>query len=424
MLWLPVIFLLGAMLAPLGELSYSAATTVISVDPLMFFAEPGEQFTVDVIIVGGVDVFAWQLNMSYDTSVLRFINGTLPPDHFLLGRPDGTSQLFMYELGDSVLMSCTIIGEYLGIHGSGTLVTLEFEVLARGESVLKFDDTPGETLLLDNLLVETNPGPDLRTDDGYFSNLDLPPVADFTHSPTVPDANVTVTFDATLSNDPDGAIVRYEWDFGDGTYANVTSATTTHVFTQTQIYTVTLVVFDNASVTQEMQDAFNTTTVPRVWYELYSSFSREIALGIDHDIAITGVDASPRTVTTGDPVTLSVIVENQGQETETFSLTVYYDDSTAATTTVENLASGETKTVQLTWDTTDVPLDSYIIRAEAILEGDQDPGDNIFQDGTVRVQQPEAPFPIEYAAIGAVVIVVIIIAIYFLFIRKRGTPAT
>ncbi len=249
-------------------------------------------------------------------------------------------------------------------------------------------------------------------------------MADFTHSPTVPDANVTVTFDATLSNDPDGAIVRYEWDFGDGTYANVTSATTTHVFTQTQIYTVTLVVFDNASVTQEMQDAFNTTTVPRVWYELYSSFSREIALGIDHDIAITGVDASPRTVTTGDPVTLSVIVENQGQETETFSLTVYYDDSTAATTTVENLASGETKTVQLTWDTTDVALDSYIIRAEAILEGDQDPGDNIFQDGTVRVQQPEAPFPIEYAAIGAVVIVVIIIAIYFLFIRKRGTPAT
>ncbi len=39
---------------------------------------------------------------------------------------------------------------------------------------------------------------------------------------------LTVMFDGALSNDPDGEIVAYEWDFGDGTYAS--EAQVTHTF--------------------------------------------------------------------------------------------------------------------------------------------------------------------------------------------------
>lgn len=45
------------------------------------------------------------------------------------------------------------------------------------------------------------------------------PVPSFTYAPSGPTINDVVTFDASSSYDPDGRIVRFEWDFdGDGIY--------------------------------------------------------------------------------------------------------------------------------------------------------------------------------------------------------------
>lgn len=81
-----------------------------------------------------------------------------------------------------------------------------------------------------------------------------PPVASFVMSPTAGAAPLTVEFDASGSNDPDGHIVIYEWDFGDG--GNGTGVTIEHTFNTAGTYKITLTVTDDkgktASAVQEL----------------------------------------------------------------------------------------------------------------------------------------------------------------------------
>jgi len=73
-----------------------------------------------------------------------------------------------------------------------------------------------------------------------------PPVADFDYSPKPPIVGETVTFDASASNDPDGVIVWYYWDFGDLTApVNTTDSVATHTFSGVGNFNVTLTVADN-----------------------------------------------------------------------------------------------------------------------------------------------------------------------------------
>jgi len=69
------------------------------------------------------------------------------------------------------------------------------------------------------------------------------PIASFVFSPSTGETPLTVTFNASASNDPDGTIESYEWNFGDG--GNGTGRVTTHNFLRAGTFTVNLVVTDN-----------------------------------------------------------------------------------------------------------------------------------------------------------------------------------
>ncbi len=75
---------------------------------------------------------------------------------------------------------------------------------------------------------------------------DLPPVAD----PNGPYSGVVgaeVTFDGSGSSDPDGTIVAYDWDFGDGGVG--TGANPTYIYGAAGLYNVTLTVTDDTGLT-------------------------------------------------------------------------------------------------------------------------------------------------------------------------------
>ena len=74
-----------------------------------------------------------------------------------------------------------------------------------------------------------------------------PPVASFTASPEAGELPLDVSFDASTSSDPDGNIVSYAWDFGDGNTG--TGVSTSHTYSQEGIFTAVLTVTDDEGLT-------------------------------------------------------------------------------------------------------------------------------------------------------------------------------
>jgi hypothetical protein len=89
------------------------------------------------------------------------------------------------------------------------------------------------------------------------------PHADFSWSPSNLTYNQTITFDASASNDPDGSLVLYEWDWGnDGVYEEShTTPTATHSWAQAGNYSVTVRVTDTRNGT-----ATKTSTISLIDY--------------------------------------------------------------------------------------------------------------------------------------------------------------
>lgn len=85
-----------------------------------------------------------------------------------------------------------------------------------------------------------------------------PPVAN-ANGPYSGTVNVALSFDGSASNDPDGMIISYSWDFGDGNTG--TGANPTHTYTTANMYNVTLTVMDDAGATDSIGTTANIVPV-------------------------------------------------------------------------------------------------------------------------------------------------------------------
>ena len=101
-------------------------------------------------------------------------------------------------------------------------------------------------------------------ESGYSNEISLgtknqPPVASFTADPPSGGAPLLVLFDATGSNDLDGAVVSYNWDFGDGTADS--GKITTHEYEFPGTYTVSLTVTNDLNASGEAMDTITVTQI-------------------------------------------------------------------------------------------------------------------------------------------------------------------
>ena len=107
---------------------------------------------------------------------------------------------------------------------------------------------------------------------------------------------------------------------------------------------------------------------------------------LTHDVAVVHVDVSPTIVEKGGTVNIRVRVRNEGSFSESFNVTVFYDSFVIETRRVTSLSPGQETTLSVFWNTSDVDIGTYTIKAEAsAVAGETDLSDNKMIDGTVEV---------------------------------------
>jgi hypothetical protein len=138
------------------------------------------------------------------------------------------------------------------------------------------------------------------------------------------------------------------------------------------------------------------------------------------DIAVIGANISTTRLYTGEPLKVNMVLENKGNETETFLVTVNYNEGKISNETV-TLITQTQKSLNCTWDTTDIDSGTYVITVKAErLPGEVSFENNEFRAGTVTLDYPLA-FP---DSVNLFIILIAISAIFtvtlaLFFLRRR-----
>jgi len=119
-----------------------------------------------------------------------------------------------------------------------------------GNSLQKIDPTATS-----NEPTNWKPAPPTPGQANSFPEENQLPVATFTYFPQNPQVNQEILFNAASSTDPDGQIISFTWDFGDGNSATTIQATTTHSFSTSSQFQITLVVSDDKGATSSTSTA-------------------------------------------------------------------------------------------------------------------------------------------------------------------------
>jgi hypothetical protein len=107
-----------------------------------------------------------------------------------------------------------------------------------------------------------------------------------------------------------------------------------------------------------------------------------------HNVAVVSVQPSSRSVFIGEKLTVSVRVKNNGNATESFNVTLYYDSTPIQKETVHSLPPTIEQTILFEWNTSNVEEGSYTLSAYAEpVPGETNVADNWLKDGIISVKK-------------------------------------
>jgi PKD repeat protein len=232
-------------------LASGAQATIVLIDPATQESPPaGGNLTVGVKIEDITDLFAYQFDLVFDNTSLKFLG--IEEEEFL--KADGTATLpFIVLEGQMVgfqdvtpevalavnsagriMVANTRLGGAKGVDGTGTLVTISFEVLEPKASNLELQDV---------VLADSVQHIDANVVGGNVTFApNVPPVAEAGDDRSAR-VGEEISFDGSASTDADGTVESYFWDFGDENTGD--GAQVTHVYANTGSFNVTLTVTDD-----------------------------------------------------------------------------------------------------------------------------------------------------------------------------------
>ena len=297
------------------------------------------------------------------------------------------------------------------------------------------------------------------TDDSGASNntstiievLNRSPVASFTESTETAFTGETIIFNASTSFDPDGTIVEYLWDFGDGN--NGTGVSVGHAYMDDRGYNVTLTVTDdddakdyitstktilnrapialftesaetiptdeiihfNASQSYDLDgyiinyfwdfgDGMNSTGII-VEHSYAGNGTYIVTLFVTddddskgnvtatktilhHDVAIIALYPSKTVVGEGFNFNVNITVSNQGEFSETLNVTIYANTTSLAMQNV-TLTPRNSANLILVCNISSLAKGNYTLTAYVTpVSGEKDIEDNTLEDGKIFLTIP------------------------------------
>jgi len=177
-----------------------------------------------------------------DLHYLRFNNALLKLNSVTLGTLYTTTMTNAIDNNSGIYNFSQVVAGGAHYTGSGTLLTLNFQAVAAGIAAVSFDYATGATTDCN----VSSSGSDVLsqvTGASFTIVANQLPIATASANPVSGLAPLAVQFTGS-GTDPDGTIISYSWNFGDGSAVS-SAQSPSHIFTSVSTYQVFLTVKDD-----------------------------------------------------------------------------------------------------------------------------------------------------------------------------------
>ncbi len=212
-----------------------AAALLLSLQPSLSGAALRAQLLSNTVSMGSANLYGQGrlvLQPLAPPNQVPVASFSASPSPALVGQPVSFNGTGSYDPDGNVVSWSWNFGD--GNSGSGATPTHAYAAAGTYTVTLTVQDNDGATGSIGHTLT-------------IGATANQPPTASFTASSSPALVGQTVTFNGTGSYDPDGSIVSWSWNFGDGIIAS--GVTPTHAYAAAGTYTITLTVQDNGGAT-------------------------------------------------------------------------------------------------------------------------------------------------------------------------------